>query len=135
MSRRWSYELDLTKALFFTCLAHRYVHTVMARSFTGKANSTGVVGRQELLFLYSLVKHHHIYLDYVLVDFIAHQGQHICLGTIFSSTHYMTYSRYVMSAFYTNILYTMLCVLAILLAYFYVKPILLEVCLLNIANN
>lgn len=40
-----------------------------------------------------------------------------------------------MSAFYINILRTLLCALLVLLASFYDKQMLLEVCLLNITNN
>lgn len=68
----WSYKLGLTKASFLTHPAHRYVYAIMTRSFLGRADSTRVMGRQELLFPYSLMERHLIHICYVLADFIAH---------------------------------------------------------------
>lgn len=74
---------DMTKASFLNSPTLRYVHGVMARSFSWQASNTSVVGRQELLFLHSLTKHHPLHLRYVLAKFIIHQGKHTLLGTIF----------------------------------------------------
>lgn len=87
MSRGRSYKLGLTKSSFLTRLALRYVHAIIVLSFAKKGDNTKVVGRHKLLFLFSLVENHPIYLGYTLADFITHQGQHICLGAIFASPY------------------------------------------------
>lgn len=87
MRQGWSYEPGLTKASFLTRLALNNVHIIIGRSFTRRGESTEVVGWQELLFLFSLVEHHPIHLGYVLEDLITHQGQHVCLGTIFVDSY------------------------------------------------
>lgn len=78
-----SYELGLSKISFLTCLAHKYVHTVMAHSFTTRADTTIIVGRQELLFLYSITQSRPIHLGYIMANFIVCQDQHVHMGTIF----------------------------------------------------
>lgn len=56
---------------------------------TGRVDNTGVVGWQELLFLYSMTEHRPIHLGYMLADFIAHQGQYVRLCMIFSGPYIM----------------------------------------------
>lgn len=51
-----------------------YVHSIIAHSIVGRADDTGVVGRQELLFLYSITERCPIHLGYILAEFIAHEG-------------------------------------------------------------
>lgn len=84
MSEERSYEPSLKKASLLTHPAHKYIHTIIAHSFACRADNSGVVGWQELLFLYKLVERGPIHFGYALTEFIAHQGQHICLGVIFT---------------------------------------------------
>lgn len=69
------------------------MQAVIARSFAGQADNTGVVGWQESLFLYSITERDPIHLDYMLADFIAHQGQHVSLGAIFAGPYIMRLIR------------------------------------------
>lgn len=51
-----NYEQGLTKATYIVSPVLRYIHTVMAQSFVGRAGSSRVKGRQELLYLYSMTE-------------------------------------------------------------------------------
>lgn len=59
----------------------------MASTFASREDSTGVVMQHEFLFLYNLVEHRPIHLGYVLANFLAHQGQHVCPGAIFADPY------------------------------------------------
>lgn len=59
----------------------------MAQSFAGRKESIGVVRWLKLLFIYSQVECHPIHLGHILVDYIAHQGQYVCLSMIFAGPY------------------------------------------------
>lgn len=67
-----SYKPRLTKALYLICPAHRYLQVVLSHSITGHADSTRVVGRQELYLLQSMVDRRLIHIGHVLADFLAY---------------------------------------------------------------
>lgn len=74
----------MSRASLLTRPTLKYAHAVIICSFAGRGDNTGVVGRKELLLLFSLVEHRSIHLGYALADFIARHGQHVRLGTIFA---------------------------------------------------
>lgn len=46
------YELGVSKAACLSQPLYRYMHAVLSRSVNGRGDSTGVLSRQELLYLY-----------------------------------------------------------------------------------
>lgn len=80
LSRGKSYKPVLTKVSFLTQPDLRYIYIVITLSFAGRGDSIGVIRRQELLFLFSLVEHPLIHVGYVFIDFITYQGWHDAWG-------------------------------------------------------
>lgn len=64
-----------------------YIHIVIERLFANKADSKGVMGNQELLYLYSMIEHRSLHLQFILVEFLAYQGQHTRLRYIFAEPY------------------------------------------------
>lgn len=86
------YEPGLTKTSFIVDPTLWYIHAVIAQSFAGRANSQGVVGKQELLYLYSRTQRKPLYLGFILAEFLSHQGQHTRLSSIITGpyiTHFI----------------------------------------------
>lgn len=75
------------KVLYLLHPAHKYLQVILALSNAGRVDSTGVVGWQELYLLQSMVDCRSIHLGHVLADFLAHQGQHVRLRTIFTGPY------------------------------------------------
>lgn len=93
-----NYEPGLTKATCIVDLALCYIHAVIARSFAGKADSQGVIGGHELLYLYTITEHRPFHLGFILAEFLTHQGQYTRLSSIFAGL-YTTYLIRVMGLF------------------------------------
>jgi len=69
------YEPRVSKATCLTRSAHRYIHAVMSRSISGRGDSTGVLNRQELLYLHSMVRRKPLHLGHIL----KYGGEFTCL--------------------------------------------------------
>ena len=61
-----------------------YAHAVMSRSLAGRADNSGMIGWQELYFLYNMIKRCLIHLGHVLANFLICQGQLMRLSAIFA---------------------------------------------------
>lgn len=64
--------------------AYRYVHATLNRLVNGRGDCRGVLNRQELLYLYSMVRCQPIYLGNILVEYLHQEAQYAKVGVIFS---------------------------------------------------
>ncbi|KAH7659753.1 hypothetical protein IHE45_16G050900 [Dioscorea alata] len=81
------YEPGVSKASCLSRPAYRCLHAVMSRSISGRGDSTGVLSRQELLYLYSMVESEPLHLGHIVADYIRHQGQYPRVGVIFAGPY------------------------------------------------
>jgi len=78
------YEPGVSKATSLSQPSYRYIHAILTRSVSERGDSTGVLSRQDLLYLYSMVKSVPLHLGYVLAEYLRHQGQYARIGVIFA---------------------------------------------------
>ncbi|WP_375645352.1 hypothetical protein, partial [Bartonella sp. CL5QHWL] len=78
------YEPVVSKATSLSLPSNRYIHAILTRSVSGRGDSTGLLNRQDLLYLYSMVKNVPLHLGYVLAEYLRHQGQYARVGVIFA---------------------------------------------------
>lgn len=68
-------------------LAYRYIQAILSRSVNGYGDSTKVLSRQALLYLYSIVHSEPLHLRHILVEYLRHQGEYARIGVIFSKPY------------------------------------------------
>ena len=78
---------DSKRASLLKNPAHRYIHALLTRTIAGRADSTSVVTRSDLLLLYSIVERLPIHLGYIMADLISHQGHYPRLAKIFTGPY------------------------------------------------
>lgn len=87
-SRR-DYEPGLAKTSCIIDPTLRYIHIVIVWSFANRADSQGVMGKHDLLYLYSMTEHKSLHLGFILAEFLAYKWQHTCLSSIFARSYIM----------------------------------------------
>lgn len=81
------YEQEVSKASGLSQLSYRYLHSVLSRSMIGQADNTAVLSKQDILYLYSMVRNIPIHLGHIVADFLGHQGQFTRVGVLFASPY------------------------------------------------
>ncbi len=71
------YQSGASQASCLVRPAHRYLHAIFSRSVSGRGDSTGVLSRQELLYLYSMVQGVPIHLGHIVADYIRQDWHHL----------------------------------------------------------
>lgn len=66
------YEHGDSKATCLSWPSYRYVYAILSRSVNGHGDSTCVLSRHELLYLYSMVQSIPIHLGHILVVYLQH---------------------------------------------------------------
>lgn len=80
----------MSKAMSLAWPSYRYIHTILNRSLNGPGVSTGVLSRQELLYLYSMVQSKPLHLGHIVTKYLHHYGQYLRVGVLFASLYITT---------------------------------------------